>query len=915
MRGLPWLGLGLVHSVAHAADLEVCQTGPPCYANLQNAINNADHGDRVWIRAGTYYHSAVVDVGVEIIGDGSELVTLAGNGGTTILDIITTQPVTVSDLTIDGRDFQRCIRANDADLTLSFMTCTKGSHTNRGGGLYAVDSGIEADHVTFLENESQGEGGSMLIQGLSTVTVDDSTISSSRAEAGGGVYVSGDSSFEATRTDFISNDAISYGGLSDIQGGAIAVDSAAAILTACNLHYNTSDQSAGAISVDSGSLTLSDGTLTGNGADDSGGAISANGSTLSLTGTLLDQNWTTFGGGAIDIADGSLYATDAVFQGNLAYLGNGGAIRVEQLAEIDLVNTTFSTNIGTTGGGAVAVFSATSLFVSGGLFQENASFEGGAIHLIDDGLGRIYEVDGTVFEANDTSYLGGGGGAILHRGSGSGSTLEIRHASFSDHGSGGGGGALSVSGLGNLLVEDSDFVYNFSVSGGAISAVDSTVNLTRNHFCQNIANVGGAVHAEGGEGAKWLNNRFTANLSFWQGGAGSTGDLDLELLNNTLAGNSTYGLGGALYVNGGTLDFRNNLTMATWWGDGVWLDSGSIQAFSHNAWWLNNASDTNVEPGLRLSDIVLQDLLPPVRDFTGDCEDDLVIEYGGDLFDAGDPSITDPDGSPSDIGAYGGPDADAEAWADEDSDGIAAMWDCNDDDPGVGIRQYWYRDNDGDGWGEDADTAVPACEPPDDGPWVNTPYDCNDQDPTIHPEADEWCDEVDSDCDGETAEPDAIDAQTWYPDRDGDGWGTPTGRIDACDPPEGHVDTGGDCDDNDDRTHPEASEIWYDGVDQACDGGSDFDQDLDGYDSAEHLENGDDCDDGDPDIHPGSEDTIGDAVDQDCNGVAANTWMNGGGGCGCTAAGSGRGAHGLVLLLAAAFVSRRRRRQTEEGQR
>ena len=65
------------------------------------------------------------------------------------------------------------------------------------------------------------------------------------------------------------------------------------------------------------------------------------------------------------------------------------------------------------------------------------------------------------------------------------------------------------------------------------------------------------------------------------------------------------------------------------------------------------------------------------------------------LIDAGDPTLLDPDGSPSDIGAYGGPGA---ATWDLDWDGYYEWWqpgeydfgtypgqgwDCDDGDPGV----------------------------------------------------------------------------------------------------------------------------------------------------------------------------------------------------------------------------------------
>ena len=38
----------------------------------------------------------------------------------------------------------------------------------------------------------------------------------------------------------------------------------------------------------------------------------------------------------------------------------------------------------------------------------------------------------------------------------------------------------------------------------------------------------------------------------------------------------------------------------------------------------------------------------------------------------------------------------------------------------------------------------------------------------------------------------------------------------------------GDCDDTDRSISPGQTETWYDGIDQNCDGGSDYDQDADG---------------------------------------------------------------------------------------
>ena len=59
-----------------------------------------------------------------------------------------------------------------------------------------------------------------------------------------------------------------------------------------------------------------------------------------------------------------------------------------------------------------------------------------------------------------------------------------------------------------------------------------------------------------------------------------------------------------------------------------------------------------------------------------------------------------------------------------------------------------------------------------DGDGFSVDTDCDDENPDIHPDATEICDEIDNDCDGVVDEPDAAGATTWFADQDGDGWGT-----------------------------------------------------------------------------------------------------------------------------------------------
>jgi hypothetical protein len=193
---------------------------------------------------------------------------------------------------------------------------------------------------------------------------------------------------------------------------------------------------------------------------------------------------------------------------------------------------------------------------------------------------------------------------------------------------------------------------------------------------------------------------------------------------------------------------------------------------------------------------------------------------------------------------------------DADGDGLADVRhggdDCDDDDASVGSETVdWHPDCDGDGVG--AAATVASCGPPEvegcaqwfahrDGQGV----DCDDAASDVFPgRTDAPYDGVDADCGG---------GNDW--DADGDGF------VDAAFPERADaVAPGtGDCDDAAADVFPGAEERWYDGADQACDGGDDFDRDGDG------ARLGPDCDDGDAAVGPGAADAPYDGVDTDCAG-------------------------------------------------
>ncbi len=142
--------------------------------------------------------------------------------------------------------------------------------------------------------------------------------------------------------------------------------------------------------------------------------------------------------------------------------------------------------------------------------------------------------------------------------------------------------------------------------------------------------------------------------------------------------------------------------------------------------------------------------------------------------------------------------------ADDDCDGTV------DEDAAVDVST-WYRDSDGDGYGDPSVSDV-ACDLPTG--YVSNDDDCSDAFASRYPGATESCNLADDDCDGLVD--DGVPTSTWYVDADGDGWGGST-TTSSCAAPSGYVSTGGDCNDLSTSISPSASERCN-GADDDCDG-------------------------------------------------------------------------------------------------
>ncbi len=139
--------------------------------------------------------------------------------------------------------------------------------------------------------------------------------------------------------------------------------------------------------------------------------------------------------------------------------------------------------------------------------------------------------------------------------------------------------------------------------------------------------------------------------------------------------------------------------------------------------------------------------------------------------------------------------------------------------------------------------------------------DCDDQNPDRSPGMSELCNGIDDDCNGQVDE--GLPEEDFWFDGDDDGFGdAEASPVSACRAPVAHTDNDDDCDDDDPDVSPAASERWYDGFDEDCDGHSDYDQDFDGFDALAH--GGLDCDDEAGTVYPDATE-LDDGLDNDCD--------------------------------------------------
>lgn len=491
---------------------------------------------------------------------------------------------------------------------------------------------------------------------------------------------------------------------------------------------------------------------------------------------------------------------------------------------------------------------------------------GGCLDIFDDGEVVVRD------SRFDDCHAGERGGAVEV----SSGALELSNSRVIGSSADNWGGGVYCSGDAMCDIDSTLFEDNESARGGGLYIHNAAGDVRRSVFCDNFASADGA--------ASWLSNasHIVRNNVFWNNQSTGNGaairaddtssDVGVYTIQgrHNLFGYNQAGTGGTVhtddmrYVSFGDIFTNHDGTAA--FAAANFNNPAAVEldfVVDHLNTTLTNDVATHV--------LAMDPLLAGPSE-TGCSPADWTLSPGSPAIDVGPQN--DPDGTPGDLGPFGGPDA----MVDADGDSFYAPWDCNDadgdvhpgaieicngidDDCDFGVDEglpttTWYVDGDGDGAGGALSMAL--CDGTPFG-LIEVGGDCDDGNDDFGPAAPELCDGLDNNCDGQVDE--GLPQLEFFVDLDGDGYGAGA-PVSACAAPPGRTGQDGDCDDANTSFNPGAAESdCADPNDYNCDGSVQFmDQDGDGFAACEE------CDDGDSSVNPDAFETC-DGVDENCNGV------------------------------------------------
>jgi predicted outer membrane repeat protein len=820
------LSLVVASLPAQAATLTVDKSGSTGFSSIQAAVAQAQNGDRIEVLAGTY--ETAVNPG------GKDLHFLAVG---TVLLLPESDPLT----------------------PIFTLNSNESASTQIEGFLFNGGIGISTDHAGVsligLEFDSTDQPNSAaLLQNGGEVNIENSTFSGGTGVRGSQIQsVGGILSIESST--FFRNHA-------SVAGGAIWVHEGELHLNANTFDENRCDFLGGAVALEDSTSWMEDNTFLDNTAENGGGVGGQNSTILSKNNTFDDN--LAEDGGAIGLSacydppepEDTLQIPDCEgLEGLIAFddeassfldnvsLHHGGGLYLrgeffpeETTITSTFLNTQWTGNFAGSRGGGLYVRDNIGLQMETVVFSQNESQSNGGGYFTQSSRSEV-SIANSTFERNKTNYSSGG--AFYNYND---NHVLVENCTFKGNQANDSGGAIAHSSGYNLVIRDSLFKSNETEtrSGGAISFEDDykyDLLLEKNVFLNNQSGLhGGAIYANEARDIHLSNNHLEGNetASNGAGGALMFWDQSAVRIHGNLFLNNSAHYGGASYSE------------STW----PRVD-GEPSALKTDEWTNNSFRGNHALWGGALAF-----LSNPLTDF----RNNTLLENTAEVDGSGLHMYLSFGRFRSNLFAFSTQGRSIVA-ADEISGQQAKFWN----------NAFWQN--------SDADF----------GEVYVTETDGNfTADPLLAGGFPEAAPEDHSDV--LTLGSPLINAGESQLD-DPDGTNGDIGARGGPDFVEEDVDEDGfsnqyDCDDQDPEVFPNAPERWYDGINQDCSTGSDYDQDQDGAKSASY--GGPDCDDKDPKRieHCETEEPAGS--------------------CACTS--SKRSPKGPIAWIALVFLVRRKRK-------
>jgi hypothetical protein len=369
------------------------QVGPGYeFSTIQAAIDAAPATNwKISVHPGTYYESLdLLGKSIQIVGVGPR-----------------------DSVIVDGGDAERVVNANSGetlDTILEGMSFTNGREGNGGALLVEDSSALTVTNCEFRDNYADSNGGAVFVNNSSNLVMSDSYLGGNYSDYdGGAVVVEGGSQSTFQNCVFDDNYA-------DDDAGALDVDndggSSSAVLIGCTFSDNESDDEGGALRFYASSGTVTNCAFTGSFGYDDGGAVIVDdlddpAQVVHFTDCLFENNESDDAGGAVHFEGGGsdsppITFTNCVFRGNYAPDDDGGAVCIWSNS-VSFFSCEFDSNTTDDDGGAINS-EGDHLIVQDCVFTRNTGDDGGAIKHSQGTL----SVSGSTFGGNHARYEGGG---------------------------------------------------------------------------------------------------------------------------------------------------------------------------------------------------------------------------------------------------------------------------------------------------------------------------------------------------------------------------------------------------------------------------------------------------------------------------------------------------------------------------